>query len=303
MEFPQNPTTGISDSDTGFISRVSPVQVRPLLLPSICHTPAKDYHLWKEVSCSQLKCLADSPAEFYGRHEARDTPPKSSPSMDWGTLVHTWVEIGHDEYEQREAIAPVSVTTATGQLGKAAEGWLKDLPPDAIPISLADSIKLRAQTKQLMENPASRELLEGAIDKEFNVRFQMGGHDCRCRVDGATLDCFWDIKTVRDSDPDKSFGWAARDWKYDLQAAYYGVAAQQLGWPKHSLKFIATSNVYPYHCAVLELPRSVLDAAEARCLELLDELQARRAANYWLPDFYGQVLEVPAHIFQGRTRW
>ena len=44
----------------------------------VCHTPAHLYHRFPEPSCSQLKCLRESPQEFYWRYVRGGAPPKNS---------------------------------------------------------------------------------------------------------------------------------------------------------------------------------------------------------------------------------
>jgi hypothetical protein len=222
-------------------------------------------------------------------------------------LLHTWGElldgIDGSAFWSRTRVCPVELTTAAGQLGKAAEPWLADQPPDAIPISPATAEILRDQTKQMLDNPAVVEILLASKDKEFNIAFDIDGHPCKCRVDGATQDFFYDFKTTRDKDPADTFVFACRDFKYELQAAFYLLGGMQAGWPRHNMRFIATSTTYPFHCAVMVLPESVLQEAERRVYALLKELEQRRALDWWAPTYYGQVIEMPAKFFQKGRGW
>lgn len=298
----------VESGRSGFISRVSPVQVRPLLLStessaSVSHEPAEEYHGWPETSASQLKELAASPLGYYRRFVAKDAPPKTSAALSYGTLLHSWHEIGPDQFWARVKVCPPDHVTGTGQLAKSASLWLATLAPEDIPISPADFNQLRLQTDQILANPAAADLLAARVDAEFNVRFSHNGHPCRCRVDGATAEVFYDLKTTRDQDPADTFVWSCKEWKYELQAALYGLAAVAAGWPKHRLHFIATSNTYPHHCAVMVLPADVLRHAEKRVGELLRELDQRRALDWWAPRGYGEVIEMPSKPFLGGKPW
>ena len=264
---------------------------------------------WRDrTNCSSLKELDGSPVGFYRRYVLKDAPAKDHPALTFGTLLHKWGELldGLDAspFWDRVHIAPAECVTATGQFGKASAEWLASLPPDAIPVSPADYAKLRAQTDQILANRAAAEILANATHKEFNVAFDIEGHLCKCRVDLATEDGFADFKTTRDVEPADTFHYACRDFKYDLQAAFYccygGVAA---GWPRHSMKFIATSTTYPHHCAVMTLPQVVLREAEQRIYALVKELEKRRALDWWTPAYYGQVIEMPARFFQKGRGW
>lgn len=297
------------EGSTGFISRVSPVQVRPLLLSSedftVSDEPAEEYHLWPETSASQLKELATSPLAYYQRFVAKTAAPKESASLSFGTLLHSWGELGPDEFWKRTVIAPADAVTATGQFGKASAAWLAELKasrPDAIPVSAQTALQLQAQTDQILANSAAVELMASRTRAEFNIRFLRNGHACRCRVDGATAEVFYDFKTCRDVDPKETFHWACVEWKYDLQAALYGMAAVVAGWPRHSMRFIATSNTPPHHCAVMVLPADVLRDAERRVDELLRELDQRRLLDWWSPRGYGEVIEMDSRHFKKKER-
>ena len=228
----------------------------------VSHEPAEEYHLWKEVSCSQLKELRSSPLAFYFRHVARETPPKSGEALAYGSLLHLWAELTDAEFWKRAAVAPASVCTTAGAIGAKGKDWAKTLDPAAIPISPADAEKLRPQTREVLKNKASRELLENAVDREFNVRWEWDGHKVRCRVDGATESCFYDLKTTRDKDPLESFQWSVRDYGYHLQAAMYGSAAVAAGWPEHRMVFIVTSTTFP---ATMALTAAVSVTMGSRC--------------------------------------
>ena len=266
----------------------------------ISHCPAEEYHSWPQVSCSQLKELASSPLGFYLRYVARTAPPKTSDALSYGSLLHLWAEIGEEAFWARVQVAPSDVVTATGQLGKAAEPWKKGLPPDAIPLSPVTNDQLWDQTRQILFNEAALELLQATVDREFNVVWNWHGHDMRCRCDGATALCWYDLKTTREANPRKSFWKAVDDWGYDIQCAVYMAAATAAGWPPHKLRFICTSNVWPHHCAVVELPDGVIERGRKRALSLLAELQQRREWGSWFPADYHRVheLECPQFMYE-----
>ena len=258
----------------------------------ISHEPAEVYHLWKETSCSQLKELRSSPWAFYLRHVVREAPPKSGDALAYGSLLHLWAELTDTVFWQRAAIAPESVCTQAGAIGAKGKEWIKTLDPTAIPISIADSEKLRPQTRQILSNRAARGLLDTAVDREFNVRWTWNGHKVRCRVDGATATTFFDLKTTRDASPLKTFHRSVWDYGYHLQAAMYGSAAEACGWPAHRMVFITTSTVWPFECQCVVLPERVMEQGRRECLALLHELQQRLEWDCWNPATYGEVHEL-----------
>jgi len=298
--------------DPGFISRVSRVQISPLLVAEISHTPPEVYFdgeewVWR-TNCSSLKELDSSPVAYYRRYVAKDAPPKSSAAFDVGKLLHTWGELldGLDPspFWSRAHKAPQQHVTATGQLAKSAAEWIATLPADAIPMAPAVMSMLEYQTAELLRNPAVVDILLASTDREFNIAFDIDGHPCKCRVDGATAEFFYDFKTTRDFEPTQTFHYACRDYKYDLQAAFYMIAGMQLGWPRHQMRFIATSTTYPHHNCVMTLPKEVIREAEKRVYALLKELEQRRNLDWWTPAYYGQVIEMDARHFQkGGRGW
>lgn len=269
---------------------------------SICHTPAHIYHQWQEISCSNLKELARSPVAFYERVIAKISPHAHSASMEYGTLLHLWGELGEEKFWDVCKTYPSEVLTASGAIGKDAKAWLASQPEGTVICTPDDMEKLRAQTRQILANPAAANLLSATIDNEFNVKFQWSGHACRCRCDGATEKVWWDLKTTREANPLKTAYRAVAEFNYDLQAAFYGEAARQCGWPQDMrLHFIFTSTTWPYLSAVVVLPPDVMERGRLRCLQLMHELRERRDWNQWLPNDYGEVheLECPAWMRGG----
>lgn len=247
----------------------------------IDHCPAEEYHLRPEPSCSDLKLLRESPVEYYWRKIARTAPPRKSDSLDYGTLLHSWAELGEENFWPRTAVAPDSCVTATGALSKKADEWLKSLDPQLIPISPADEKKLRDQTRALLENEDVLAINAARIDAEFNIAWRWNGHACRCRVDGATPDFFFDWKTTSDKNPEKVWFSSVLKWGYHLQSAMYQSAAVAAGWPAHRMVFIVTSTVWPYENCVVHLPEPLIEIGRRECLRLLDELQMRLDLNEW----------------------
>lgn len=266
----------------------------------IDHSPNDEYHRRRGVSASQLKELALSPVAFYTRYVVGEAPPKSSEALTYGSLLHLWGELGDDLFWSRVQVAAAEVLTATGQFGKAAKEWAASLAPDAIPLSPPDQQKLWLQTRQILANRAAREAINGSVDREFNIAWKWRGHDCRCRVDGATEKFFYDFKTTSDVEPKYTFHSSVKKWRYDIQAAMYGAAAVAAGWEPHSMVFIITSTVAPYHCHVARLPDALVAKGRRRCLALLEELQRRKEWDCWLPDDYGEIHElfVPRYMLQ-----
>lgn len=282
-------------SGTGFISRVSPVQVRPPLVQfdsvQIDHEPAEVHHSRPGVSASQLKTLATSPAEYYHRYVGGEVSHRKSAALEYGTLLHLWAELGEERFWDEAKQYPEKVLTATGQLGKEAKSFAAEQPEGTILVTPTDWRNLYGQTRQLLANSAVTRLIDATIDREFNCQWTWNGHACRCRTDAATESCWFDWKTTRESDPKRRAFSIMREWHYGIQAAFYGEAAALAGWPRHSMRFILTSTT-SHLCCVVYLPMEQIEAERRRCLLLMEELKQRTEWNQWVPSYYGEEFEI-----------
>jgi hypothetical protein len=259
---------------------------------TISREPAEEYHKSPGISCSMLKDYAASPLGFWLRHIQKVAPPKTSPALRAGTLLHLRHELPDEEWRRRLVVADSAACTATGQLGKAGEKWLADLGPEQIGITPAELSAVDAQWAGIMRNPAAVALLDERVDAEFNVRWEWDGHQMRCRCDGATSAVWYDLKTTSDLYPLQTFGSSVRKWGYDLQSAVYEEAAQRAGWPEGRLTFIVISTLFPHHCHVVQLPAGIVRRARDRVLQYLSEINYRTDFGHWLPDDYGEITEL-----------
>jgi hypothetical protein len=189
--------------------------------------------------------------------------------------------VGDAEFWKRCVQPPDNLVTATGALSKKGEDWLKEQSPDSFVLTPADRSKLRPQTQALLANPEVKRIVADTRDREFNVRWRMGGHDVRSRVDGRTDSFFFDWKTTSESAPARNWWRSVLDFGYHLQSAMYADSACAMGFEPHRMRFIVTSTVWPYECLVCVLPQQVIDNGKRECLRLLDELQTRKAWDCW----------------------
>jgi len=263
----------------------------------------KTYRAWPEKNASKLKTLAHSPISYHAEYAAEQRTPKSSDALEWGTAMHLWHERWPQPHEEYVEVAPASITTAAGGWTKSAAEWKASLPPDKLPLTRPMYHRLKKQTQQILENAAAVDLLNARTKTEFNVRWSWGKHRCKGRFDGGTDDVIYDLKTTRDMYPAQQFGRSAAQWFYHIQAAFYLNGAMKAGWPDHEPQFIVTSNLAPYHCSVMTIPREVLTETEEWCLRLMDELDQRHLLDWWHPADYGKIVRIPTHYFQTRREW
>jgi hypothetical protein len=262
--------------------------------------PSAEYH--GDPAYLSKSQIADfikfGPQWFHDRHVARITPSPQSKSLAYGTLVHKWAEFGDEAFWERVRLAPPELVTATGAFSKKADSWLAEQDPDSIPLTEVDRDSLKAQTTELLRNPAARHLLEDTIAREFSVRWEWHGHKVRCRPDAVTEEIWWDLKTTRDPRPLETWWRSVQDYLYAHQAALYQEGAKALGWPAFRMVFVVTSTVPPYACHCVTLPDVMVTRARIALLEALEEIQERRTLGHWSPDDYGHITElwVPGYL-------
>ena len=263
----------------------------------IHRVPATEYFGWPQTSASDLKDFNSSPLGYYERKVLGQGTRKQTPALKHGENLHLWHELGESRFWDAIEVAPDSYLTATGNLSKKGEDWLAGLEPGRIGLTAVDREKLWKQTRQILANPAAKQLIDARVDAEFCVTWDWEGHAMRCRIDGATPEVFYDLKTTSDTTPLKTFWRSVLEYQYDLQAAVYESAAEAADWPLHSLHFLVTQNAPPHACHVVTLPLSVTARARDRALRLLNDLQYRRDWDSWLPTDYGTVVELECPAF------
>jgi len=267
-----------------------------------CHAPAEEYHGWGETSCSDLKLLAKSPLEYYWRKVARvQQKQENTAALDYGTLLHTWGELGEEEFWRLVVTPPADLCTAAGAMGAKAKAWLADQSPESIPVSPADLAKLRPQTEALLRNKEVVRLIDETVDRELNVRSRWEGHAVRSRIDALTNAGGFDWKTTSDRYPLLEWARSAIKWGYHLQSAFYTEILTHIGYPRERIRFVVTSTAWPYENVVCQLPDALCQAGHRECLRLLEELEARREWDFW--DRYGSTgtveLPVPSYLMKG----
>lgn len=275
-------------------------------IAAICRTPAAEYHLFEEPSCSDLKLLGRNPRQYYHRKVVRDAPQVNSSALAYGTLLHEWGETvclhDDDAFWQRVHKAPDQCCTATGALSSRTSGeWIESLPEGHLGVSKADHEKLWAQTRRLLDNPQVIDLISKCIDAEFNIRTSWKHHAIRCRVDAVTPDFGFDWKTTSDEAPLYTFDASCAKFGYHMQSAFYSHCLHSAGWPLAPLRFVVTSTVWPYENFVCHLPDEFIRIGHRKCVRLLDELESRKEWDFW--DRYEAqgdiVLPVRGYLLKG----
>jgi hypothetical protein len=291
---------GFPYATTGFISRVSPVQVRPLLVGVDVRSdePISSYHSDRQWwSKSQLWDLRSrGPSLFRAKHLLGTQPYESSDALKKGTLVHEWAEDGNEAWWGRIVEIPESALGAGGRRTKATDEFEAEAlsaNPHAIILKSDEIAAYRAQFNAILENPIFHTLSTDTVAREFSVRWKdKSGLQLKCRPDAATYDVLWDVKTTRETQPLETFWKSAVDYGYGFQAVLYMEGARAAGLEVKDFIFLITSTVPPYACHAVTLPQRFLDRSRRMLRQTIAELQARLELDHWLPEDSGQVTEL-----------
>jgi len=244
------------------------------------------------ISASDLKEFSSSPLSFYERKICGTAPKRQSKALNYGKRLHSWHELGEDRFWDTLEIVPPEFELATGGVSKKGESWVASLPPDKSPITVAERDQLWKATRLILGHTAAMRYIRNRVDAEFCVQWDCNGTPMRSRIDGATEDGFYDLKTTSDEDVMGRWWHSVRTWKFDLQAAVYLDAAIAADWKPHDMRFIVSQSVWPYQCHVVWLPSSVVSRARDRMLRLLDDLRNRMEWDSWMPEDYGEETEL-----------
>lgn len=235
------------------------------------------------------------PAGYAARHVRQSNTPSASEGMQWGTLVHQWMELGEAEFRRQAVVMPLDFVTDGGAISQSAKAkkWLAENALGAsILVTEKQLPQLSAQAAAIFAEPKARELLDAVQWREFSVRWQHpNGHLLRVRCDAATPECWIDLKTTKEARPSRDWWKSVRAFGYGLQSAMYRWAARECGWPCDRIHYVVSSNA-SHECFVGTLPDAYVDACERRVLRALEEIESRSLLDHWLPDDHGRVVEI-----------
>jgi exodeoxyribonuclease VIII len=206
-----------------------------------------EYHQLPSISKSGLDLIHRAPALYRYR---RANPTPQTPSMRWGTLVHTAI-LEPETMEERHIIAP-AVDRRTKH-GKEAWEEFQATAEGREVITADESFALESIRAMAHGDPVAGPILAKIAHVERSIFWQDAdtGLECRCRPD-AILDNGYilDVKTTTDASAD-SFSRSIAQWRYHVQAAFYSDGYEsEFGEPPRGFAFLAIEKEPPYLCAV-----------------------------------------------------
>jgi PDDEXK-like domain of unknown function (DUF3799) len=266
--------------------------------------PAEIYHGDRDyLSCSMLKPLLDSPANFLAALTATQKP---SDARDFGTLVHGLVlepkKVNADFavypgiYDGRSKDYKEFVAANPGRL-------VVDEPTFSRGRSLAD----RVLSRVVRGRPFGDFVREGVPEASIYFEEPTTGTKLRIRVDLYHPEANFDLKTTRRPDV-RSFLRDAIDMHYDLQGFMYtlGCALHEGTDQGRDFVFVAVETEAPHSISTVTLDAgcSMLSNGAKKFQEVLTLYHACKQVGLW-PDLSGDVRGEIDHwqAYQPRNDW
>lgn len=174
------------------------------------------YHSGPGISKSQLDMLAKAPALLQWSKSAPEDPEKKK-ALDFGDAMHAVLLEPH-RFQAEYVVAPKFDRRSNA--GKAEAAAWEAANADRTHLTAEEGRKIEFMRESVMAHPDARRLLEAEGDSESSIYWEEDGVLCRCRPDRALPkhNLILDVKTTDDLD---KFHFSARDYRYDVQDAFY----------------------------------------------------------------------------------
>ena len=235
-----------------------------------------DYHAdHAYISHSMLETFMKSPSLFEGRYVTGGIKHDETPAMRRGSLVHCLVlepETFGDQYRIIECADRRSKKWKDGRFEAEEQGFIAVTEPEWLESEII--------SRRVLNHPLTSRILEACNPslREHSVRWEVEGTKKKARID---LYCphveqlggpvIIDLKTAADPSPYK-FKWAARDFGYDRQAAWYCDAACAAWGVDPMFLFMVVGSSEPHDVYVYEMSIDRIMAAREDNAEAANKL-------------------------------
>jgi len=270
----------------------------------ITDLPNNEYHALPSISKSGLDMIRKSPALFRYR---RENPTPATPAMRMGTLTHTAIlepsmmaestivlpdDAPRDLRHLRNAKKPSTETMDAiewwDEFAAKSEGK-EILTPD-------ESRKLAGMRDAVWSHSAAARLLDPAkvTHVEASIFAEIDGTPVRVRPDVLRSDIIMpDLKTTRDASPE-GFAKSVANYRYHVQAAFYGDVYRMLTGIETSMVFIAVETEPPYLVATYTLAPEAIEQGRREYLADLETFRQCVESDRW-PGYSETIipLEIP----------
>lgn len=237
------------------------------------HLEAEIYHLVDRASSSALKAADQS-----GQHAqyAKNWPKTATTAMDFGTLVHTMLEL--PDWRSLVGVMPkMDLRTKKGKEEKIK--WLEE--NEGVIAITSDQLDALVRIEDnCRHSDVISSFLEGGNHEVSGFWTSDMGLKCKFRADLITNDnAIVDWKTCRDA---TKFFWDCKSFKYDIQAAHYlqGLSAVTEE-DCTDFFFVAIENVAPYGVMSYHLDYDCLVRGQKKLSNAMLTYQENLGRTHW----------------------
>ena len=234
---------------------------QPQFQPGIHDLSNAEYQTGPGISKSQLDFAHKAPALVQW---ARYAPRSHSDAAHDGAALHTLL-LEPDEFDRRYAVGPDCERRSNADKARWAE--FEAQIGDRTALSIKERDTLEEMRQSVLAHPEAKSLLalpSGVAERSIYWIDPDTGALCRCRPDwwAPEYSVVVDVKTTDDIG---KFHWSVRDYRYDVQEAFYSDGLEiTAGDPLTAFLFLVVGKrreMGRYPVAVFELERVAVTRA------------------------------------------
>ena len=235
----------------------------------------KSYLEIDAVNASSLKTIYKRSPKAYKYLTDNPEERGHSYALVFGELCHTRI-LEPERYAKEVCVAPTD-----DRRTKDFKDCVKD-NPDKTVIKPSESIALETICDNVMRHPVAGEVLSKCSYVETNMVWNEDGMKCKARLDAVNVptNLIIDLKTTGDTDP---YAWdrSARNFGYDIQAAFYTRGFQKLSGREARFMFIVVEKEAPYDCYVKLCDQFFIDEGWEKCQKALELFKTCKDTGHW----------------------
>lgn len=246
----------------------------------------EDYHAHPAISSSDVKMVA-SKSLFHWRNNVR----VAKPAFDLGTAVHAML------------LEPEADLVIRGPETRRGNEWKEKVAahPGKTVLPSGEYDEARRMAEAVIMTPHAGRMLQAPdllCEASFIAVEPDIGLMVKCRPDGLLRGSgvIIDVKTCQDASP-RGFEKDVRNFRYDLQAAFYTHVLSLEGVPCNQFYFVCVEKAWPHAVGVHALSSSYIKYAHNNMMMLLEQIeQAEKAEAFptgW-PEI--NVIDLPAWL-------
>lgn len=235
-----------------------------IVLPDLQET---EYRAYPALSQSLLKEFARSPRHYA---QALAEPREATPALIFGQAFHAMMATLNEEGAKPYAVMP-KVDGRTKE-GKAVKEQFMADNAGAIIVSEDEASRLAGMRQSATKHPEIVRMLDECHSNELSLFAYQGGVLCKSRFDMLSGNTIVDWKTTEDASQ-KAVAYAIRDFRYDLQNAFYEEMARLCKVEVHRFVFVFFEKKPPYGIALYSISARSLEKASNERAKLIADFR------------------------------